>query len=245
MKKFINILLIFISLGTFCYFAYKIYIYKVDEKETQKLNDELAKIAVDIVDEKEENNFLLEVNFKKLKEQNQDIIAWIYSKDTPINYPIVQAKDNTYYLRKTIEGKYNQAGTLFVDYRNNKTFEDINTIVYGHNMKNETMFGSLLNYKNQEYYEKHKEIKLLTENKKFIIEVFAGCLISSESEIYDYPKTSDGNKEIIEIAKKKNDIKTNVKVNKDDKIITLSTCSYDFENARYVIFGILKEINKK
>lgn len=246
MKKIIKILLIFIALGFFCYFVYNIYMYKTDEIKSQKANENLTKVAVDIIEQKEDERiFPIEVDFQELKKQNQDIIAWIYSKGTPINYPIVQTKDNLYYLRRTIDGKYNQVGTLFVDYRNSKNFEDTNTIIYGHNMKNETMLGSILNYKIQDYYENHKEMYLLTENKKFVVEVFAGCLISTKSEIYNYPKTPDSNKKLMEIVKMKNDITTNVKVEDSDKIITLSTCSYDFENARYVVFGIIKEIDNK
>lgn len=89
----------------------------------------------------------MEINFDILKSKNKDIVAWIYSEGTQINYPIVQSKDNDYYLRRLLDGTYNQGGTIFMDYRNNKNFEDYNTIIYGHNMKNNTMFGTLINYK--------------------------------------------------------------------------------------------------
>ena len=184
----------------------------------------------------------IEVDFAALKNKNKDIIAWIYSGGTPINYPIAQAKDNDYYLRRLIDGTYNQAGTIFMDCKNNNDFCDFNTIIYGHNMKNGSMFGTLANYKSQDYYNEHKEMFLCTENNKFKIQIFAGFITSSESDIYVYPKTSNTNKKLIDNALKKSTFSSNVDVSSEDKIITLSTCSYDFENARYVLLGVLKEI---
>ena len=83
------------------------------------------------------------VDFERLQEENKDIIAWLYCPDTEINYPVVQSKDNEYYLRRLLDGTWNIAGTLFMDYRNAADCSDLHTIIYGHNMKNNTMFGSL------------------------------------------------------------------------------------------------------
>ena len=177
-----------------------------------------------------------------MKSKNKDIVAWIYSEGTPINYPIAQTVNNDYYLRRLIDGTYNQAGTIFMDYKNSNDFSDFNTIIYGHNMKNNSMFGTLTNYKNQDYYNEHKEMFLYTENKKFKIEIFAGFVTSSESDIYVYPKTSSTNKKLIDNALEKSTFSSKVEVSNEDKIITLSTCDYDFENARYVLLGVLKEM---
>ena len=249
MKKILSNLIIIICLCSFCFFSFKIYNYIKEEKQQENLNDDIIDIAVKKIQpsEKEEesnikNNFPIEVDFEALKNKNEDIIAWIYSEGTPINYPIVQAKDNDYYLRRLIDGTYNQAGTLFMDYRNNKDFNDFNTIVYGHNMKNDRMFGTLINYENQNYYNEHKEMFLYTEKEKFKIEIFAGFITSSESDIYYFPKTSTTNEKLIDFAEKNSTFKSNINVSNEDKIITLSTCSYNFENARYVVLGILKKI---
>lgn len=248
MKKILFNLLMIICFCSFCYFAYNIYNYIKDEKEQNKINKEIVEEAVkkveeDKIDEKDEkkDNPLI-VDFQSLKEKNNDIVAWIYSEGTPINYPIVQTTNNDYYLRRLIDGTYNQAGTIFMDCKNNNDFSDFNTIIYGHNMKNDSMFGTLTNYENQDYYNEHKEMFLYTENKKFKIEIFAGFITSSESNIYTYPKSSNTNKKLIEEALKKSTFSSDIEVTNDDKIITLSTCSYNFENARYVILGVLKEI---
>ena len=96
----------------------------------------------------------------------KEIIGWIYSDGTPINYPIVQTTNNEYYLRRLIDGTYNQAGSIFMDYKNSSDFSDYNTIIYGHNMKNDSMFGTLTSYESQDYYNEHKEMYLYSENKK-------------------------------------------------------------------------------
>ena len=249
MKKILQNLIIIGCLFAFCFFAYKIYNYYKEEDKQKNLNDNLIEVAVKETEQEDSENedddkikLPINVDFKVLKSQNQDIIAWLYSQDTPINYPIVQANDNDYYLRRLIDGTYNQAGTIFMDYKNSNDFSDFNTIIYGHNMKNDSMFGSLTKYENQNYYDEHKEMFLYTENKKFIIKIFAGFITSSESDIYGYPKTSNTNKKLIDNAIKKSTFISDVDVSCEDKIITLSTCSYNFENARYILLGVLKEL---
>ena len=183
MKKILSNLLIIISFCSFCYFAYNIYNYITDEKEQKKINDGIIDEAVKKVEKTDEdkknndtdNNPLI-IDFQTLKEKNSDIIAWLYSEGTPINYPIVQTTNNDYYLRRLIDGTYNQAGTIFMDYKNSNDFSDPNTIIYGHNMKNDSMFGSLTKYEEQNYYDEHKEMFLYTENKKFKIEICAGFI---------------------------------------------------------------------
>ena len=249
MKKVIQNLIMILCIVTFAFFGYKIHNYNKEEKEQEKLRDDLIESAIiksgtesQVNDENQSSELPIEIDFNKLKSKNKDIVAWIYSEGTPINYPIAQSKDNDYYLRRLLDGTYNQNGTIFLDYRNNENFEDYNTIIYGHNMKNDAMFGTITNYEKQEYFNEHKNMYLFTENKNFKIEIFAGYTTSSENDIYNFPKSIETNKELIKTAKEKSTLKSDVEVNNDDKIITLSTCSYDFEDARYVLFGILKNI---
>jgi sortase B len=109
-------------------------------------------------------------------------------------------------------------------------------------MKNDTMFGTLPNYENQEYFDNHKNIFFITDNKNYRIDLFAGFYTDSESEIYIFPKTSNTNEELINIALEKSTFKSDVNVTKEDRIITLSTCSYNYENDRYALLGVLREI---
>ena len=241
MKKVIQNLIMILCIIVFVFFGYKIYNYNKEENELEKLRDDLIEGAIiknvpenQISEGMEGTKLPIEIDFSVLKSKNKDIVAWLYSEGTPINYPIAQSNDNDYYLRRLLNGKYNQAGTIFMDF---------NTIIYGHNMKKDTMFGSLINYEKQDYFNEHKNMYLFTEHKNFKIELFAGYITSSESDIYNFPKSSDTNEKLIKMAKGKSTFKSDVEVNSYDKIITLSTCSYDYEDARYVLFGVLRDVN--
>ena len=249
MKKVIKIILLVICLCVFIFSAYNIYKYLSEENANKKLNNELMEKAIietpnDNNDNTQENEDILpiSVDFSVLKQENEDIVGWLYLEDSPINYPVVQSNDNDYYLRRLVNGEYNIAGSLFMDYRNDSNLEDNNTIIYGHNMKNNTMFGSLQEYKNQDYYDNHRVMYYFTPEKNYIIELFTGYTISVDSDIYDL-SVIDSSK--LEELISKSDFESNTKVTEEDKIITLSTCAYEYDGARYVVMGVLKEIEKK
>lgn len=249
MKKVIKIILLAICLCVFIFSAYNIYKYLLEENANKKLNNELMEKAIietpnDNNDNAQENEDMLpiSVDFSVLKQENEDIVGWLYLEDSPINYPVVQSNDNDYYLRRLVNGEYNIAGSLFMDYRNDSNLEDDNTIIYGHNMKNNTMFGSLQEYKSQDYYDNHKVMYYFTSEKNYIIELFTGYTISVESDIYDL-SVIDSSK--LEELISKSDFESNTKVTEEDKIITLSTCAYEYDGARYIVMGVLKEIEKK
>lgn len=243
MKKIIKIILLGICLVIFIYSAYNIYNYIKEENANKKLKNELIEDVITEVPSteltKNEEKIPISVDFSTLKEKNQDIVGWIYSKDTPINYPVVQAKDNQYYLHRLINGEYNASGSIFMDYRNNPNLEDNNTIIYGHNMKSDEMFGTLQNYKNQEYYDNHKILYYFTQEKKYEIKLIAGYTASLEDDIYNLNEINQEQKEKL---LQKSDFKSDVNINQNDKLITLSTCSYEYEDARYILIGILDEI---
>ena len=248
MKKIIRIILLIILICFMCYFSYNIYNYLSEEKANKKLNEDLIDIAITTTeieigqDNDNINEMPIEINFEVLKQKNSDIVGWLYLENSPINFPVVQGKDNDYYLRRLIDGTYNSAGTIFMDYRNDKNMNDWNTIIYGHNMKNSTMFGTLLNYKEQSYYDEHKIMYYITENKKYKVELIAGYTESSDAVIYNISTNEHMKYKILESAKNKSTFKSNVEINAEDKILTLSTCSYDFDEARYILMGILNEL---
>ena len=176
------------------------------------------------------------INFKALKKVNPDVVAWVYLPGSVINYPIVSGKDNSYYLTHTVDKKVNKAGCPFVDYRNAKGFEDRNTIIYGHHLRNGKMFTGLHKYKNQAYYDEHPVIYFMLPEGQYALLVFSGYTTKSTSDAYKRTFSSD--KEFsnwLNTVKKRSNFKSDVSVGPDDTIITLSTCAYNFDNARYVV----------
>ncbi len=116
--------------------------------------------------------------FEKLTAEYPDTVGWLYCEGTPINYPVVQSKDNLRYLRRLPDGRYNAAGSLFADYRCKEVAASGNYIIYGHNMKNGSMFGTLVRYKSQNYYDEHPTLYYLTPERTFRIELIAGFVTS-------------------------------------------------------------------
>lgn len=241
MKRTIKNIILIILIVIFIFSTYKVVRYLVEANINKKLNNDLIVKAITIIedDDDDENKIPFTVDFGKLKQENGDIVGWIYSKNTPINYPIVQSKDNNYYLRRLITGEYNTAGSLFMDYRNNPNIEDSNTIIYGHNMKNATMFGTLQKYRNQEYYDNHKIMYYFTPEKNYIVRIFAGFTESVESNLY---QLGNINQNDIEQLYRKSNFKSDVTVAEGDKFLTLSTCAYEYDGARYVVIGLMQEV---
>ena len=238
-KKLRTTLIIILSV-IFAVSAFHIIKITHDYKTADKTNIENREQFVQIIEpttestaENEKIQMPICIDFDALKQENNDIIGWIYCPDTPINYPVVKGKDNNQYLRADLKGKYLVSGTIFADYRNNEVGEDKNYIVYGHNMKNSTMFGTLAKYKDQTYYDSHPILYFLTPERNYIIELIAGAVVKRDSDIYQTMPTENTIAQIVS----KSTFASSAKITHDDKIITLSTCSYEFNNARYVIIG--------
>jgi len=187
----------------------------------------------------------IKVDFEKLWEENEDIVAWLYCPDTVINYPILQAVDNDYYLYRLVNGKKNPSGSLFLDYRNMADFSDLNSVVYGHHMKNNSMFGSLPEYQDQEYYEQHPVMYLLTPKADYKVELLYGVLTDTSSDIYRFPLTQERQVPLFETYSKISSFVSHTEVQPTDRFLTLSTCTYDYDDARYVIIGALRELYKE
>lgn len=237
MNKMMRYIRLTLSLSIFILSSSHVISYQKQRKE----REEVASSAVEIVPE-ENVELPIKIDFEKLKSQNEDVIAWIYSEGTEINYPIVQGEDNDYYLRRLLNGKWNIAGTLFIDYRNSSRFNDRNTFVHGHNMLDGSMFSSLLDYQKQEYYDEHPTIYLLTPDKNYAIEIFAGYKTNVNSSVYILDFSDDAINNLIKESVEISDFSTKINLQEEDKIITLSTCYSTSGPSRYVVLGKLVPI---
>ena len=190
------------------------------------------------------NQAPITVDFAALRKKSEDIAAWLYSPDTPINYHVAQAEDNAYYLDHMINGKVNRAGTLFVDYRNDPAMGDRNTLIYGHAMSIGTMFGTLERYKRQAYYDEHPVMYLLTPEADYALDLIAGYMTDVSDPVFDIPATDEAVDAQLEHVLKKSAFRTKAEIPEDARLVTLSTCAYDFENARFVVVGVLRELER-
>lgn len=184
----------------------------------------------------------LKIDFEELQKISRDVVAWIYIPGTEINYVIAQTDNNSYYLDSRLDGEHSAEGTLFMDYQNAPDLSDWNTLIYGHHMKNGTMFGSLKNYKEQKYYESHPVIYLYTPEQNYKVELLAAYTTNIDDCIYTIPGTREERDNIVSHAHEMSDFTSMALVDNEDRLVTFSTCAYDFDNARYVVLGkVVKE----
>ena len=185
----------------------------------------------------------INVDFAALKATSADAVGWIYQPDTVINYPIAHTDNNFYYLDHILGGEGNANGTIFVDTLCAGDFSEKNTLVYGHNMNDGSMFASLRNYRDAAYYPEHPVLYISTPQKNFRVDLIAGFVTAADSDAYAYHFDEDEQfMHYVESMKSQSVFQSTVTVEPEDKLVTLSTCTYEFDNARFVAIGKLVEI---
>ena len=188
------------------------------------------------------------VDFEALRENGPDIIGWLNLPDTAINYPVTQADDNEYYLHHLYDGTYNKVGCLFADYENQADFSDRNTIIYGHNMRDGSMFAALNEYGEQGYYDGHPQMYLVTPGGGYTMEIFTTFVAEpgesgSDTSPWRLSWKDDGDYTtwLSEMAGR-SVIETDVTVTSSDKVLTLSTCTPGGKS-RFIVIGKLAAVN--
>lgn len=181
------------------------------------------------------------VDFEALRAINGDIVAWIYIEGTNINYPIVQGQDNKYYLKHLFTGEKNRAGCVFLDCGNAPDFSDPNNVIYGHHLKSGIMFTELMGYKKQDFYDAHPTGWLLTPEASYKVYFFAGFVSNVQSGAWDltFPSEEAFTRWLTK-SKQKSAFSSEITPTPQDHILTLSTCTYEFSNARFVLMGVLE-----
>ncbi len=216
---------------------------KIDENKTNEITQDIRnKAYVDSTDVKNTNvKKNIPIDFKALDEANPDIYAWITIDGTEIDYPIVQSADsNDYYLDHAVDGSESSAGAIFTEDYTAKDFSDFNTVVYGHNMHNNTAFGSLKNYRDEDYFSAHDKITVYTENDIFTYKIFLLIFLMTDTFFLTMIIIVSRQEEYIDsifgMRNMSSIIDDSVNVDTNDKIITLSTCS---GNDRFLVQGVL------
>lgn len=206
------------------------------ETEKETVEDELAGIPVP------EKNF----DWKGLWAENKDIYAWIYIPGTSVDYPVVQhPTDDIYYLEHNLDGSKGYPGTIFSQSLNSKDFTDPNTVLYGHNMKNGSMFATLHNFEDNVFFDENMYIYIYTPDKTLVYKIFAAYEFSNAHILYEYDfSTKEGYQYYLDVIKSVRDMnahmRNDVEVTVDSRILTLSTCLKNGNDAkRYLVQGVL------
>ena len=191
--------------------------------------------------------WLAEIDHGDLETINSDYQLWLYAPATPIDYPVAQCRNNSYYLDHLLNRKSNRAGTLFIDYRNLPDLKDPNTIIYGHHMRDSSMFHSLTDFETPGFFQAHPFMVAVLEKEIYVIEIFSGYVTDSRDHCYDLAISDEADMvAFVEKAERKSNFDAYVDIDcRKDRLVTLSTCAYNFENARYVAIGRLDLAWKK
>lgn len=263
-KQVIYFFIFLIPIPILIFSTIKIVNYLVDSPNTKKIITQVIKETkvteyesedAEIIESEEHPdtpywNFikmnLIDVDFTELKKTNSDTVAWISVGGTNVNYPIVQTSDNDFYLTHSFDKSSNAAGWLFMDYRNNKLEYGKNTIIYAHNRKDKTMFGTLKNLLTSDWYniEENRVIKMSSEKYNTLWQIYSVYIIETTNDYIQTEFINDADyQRFIDLVKARGYRNFNTNVTTDDKTLTLSTCHGDTK--KLVVHAKLIKIEAK
>lgn len=181
---------------------------------------------------------MVDVELEELQRENPDVVAWIFFENEDISYPVMYSGEDEKYLRTAFDGSAATAGSIFLEGANNPDFEDSHSIIYGHNMRNLSMFGKLKYYRSdKDYYADHAFFQIITGDKKYRYQIFAYEDVAEDSFVYQVPfAPGEEFQEFLDRLYRSSYADTNVVATSEDKIITLSTCSTT--GRRFVVHGV-------
>ena len=243
-KKFIILsiirMLFFVLLIVSAFYIIKWYISNEQNRIVQEKVSEAISIGNVETELGIDSNY--NVDFTKLKEINKDVVAWLKVNGTNIEYAVVKTNNNNYYLNHNFENKQNGAGWIFADYKNKLDGTDKNIVIYGHNMRDSSMFGTLKNILEEEWYnnEENYVINFVTEKEEQKYQVFSVYQIKNEDYYIDTEFKNNEFKEVIDELKNRSVKEFDVEILDEDTILTLSTCA---NNNKYRVVLHAKMIN--
>ncbi len=244
MKKRVYTFLEIVFICVFIFAAYKMYTIIANYNEGDEIYEDAQSTYTSSDEENEDEE--LKIDFEKLKETNKEILGWIYIPDTPVSYPLLHTNNNQYYLKHTYNHTYSDFGSIFINSTSSIDLTDDNTIVYGHNTKNGSMFGSLKKYKDNDYLKEHPYIYIIYEDYTYTYEIVSEFTTDTSYKVYTTMFDTrqdfrDWQKEMYANAVNNyGEIKPDGK----EKIVTLSTCTSRTETERFVVIGRLINTEK-
>lgn len=233
----LNVILV-AAIVVFCVSAFKLLQIGKGYKDGQSEYEKVRGVAIKNADDKEK----FRVDFDELMKINDDTVGWIrfYKEPSQINYPVVQGEDNDLYLHKTFSANENTLGAIFVDAAASSDFTDKNTIIYGHRMKDGSMFRKLEEYKDKDFWKENPYFYIYTpDGKEITYKIYSVGQVLDTSDTYltSFAGEEDYQK-FLDMTVKEADYDTGVKVTTDDTIVTLSTCTAASDEHRFVVRGV-------
>ena len=259
-KKGIMRILTLLCLAVFLFSAWKLVGIFQEYREAEQLYNDAANEFTTLNSDQDKEHAVpvptmreqapVEVDFSNLLKINDDIIGWIYMEDTVVNYPLLQGENNLYYLDKTLYKKYLASGSIYLDCDNEPDFSDAHSIIFGHNMKNHTMFGDLSDLRDEDYLKEHPYVDLiLTDGTWMRYEICSMYRAHVEDGTFRAPLNKAKNfKPFMELITEKNmhaDSELDLPVvQEEDKVLTLSTCTEDSADLeRFVVHAVLVSVD--
>jgi len=187
---------------------------------------------------------LLKTDLEALRAENSDVVGWLMLPDTELSYPVVQGEDNQFYLNHTWNGARSSVGAIFMECQCDPGLGDFNTIIYGHRMNDDSMFGDLAKYRETDFWKAHPKVYLAVEGKVYVYDVFAACEVDTEDIVYGLGITKpDVKEDLIGFILEHSVIDTGIVPDTEDQILTLSTCTSGWGRSakRWVVEAVLAE----
>lgn len=240
LKRILEAIIIFICISMMIFSGIRITEWLKENKQNKNIIQDISNTVS--IDENLDNKDKYDIDFESLKQKNNDIIAWIKVNGTEIEYPVVKTTNNDYYMNHSFDKSYNSAGWIFIDYRNKLDGEDKNMVIYGHNRRDGSIFGTLKNILTEEWYnnEKNYLIPFITESDKSAYQVFSIYRIEKEDYyITTNFKDDEEYEKFLDTIKARSIKDFGVEVTRQDRIITLSTCA---DNNKYRVVLHAKKV---
>lgn len=212
--------------------------YRASVQEDQDSDAQMEMKPEITYDEGDDGTQRGRMNFSAAQAENPDVVAWLTIEGIGVDYPIMQTTDNTYYLTHTAQRRTNKMGALFLDYRTSGDFSDFNSVVYGHWLKSGRMFGQLSRMRETSYFNRITQGTLYTPQGTYRLEIFAAVLAESTSNMYTYIFPSAQSRQAHLDSIRSHAVQyRDIGVTTDDRLLALSTCSYEYEGARTLVFA--------
>ena len=180
------------------------------------------------------------IDWDALREINPDTIGWIYSPGTVIDYPVMRGEDYSWFLSRLPDGTFNANGSIFLDYNHSPDFSEPISVIYGHHMLSGAMFGTLPNYRQQSFFEDHPVMYLYTPQRNYRVDLMYGFVVAEGQWRARGFIFQENIPSLLTFAAENTTFESEVQWQVGDRILAMSTCEYDFDDARYVVLGVLR-----